>query len=107
MVQQQGVQLVTDNVSYELLKGSKVDFTTDLIRSSFEVSAFCMHSVALPHHHTQSIIIFLQHVDSLFAVMHPSACGVQHGNATRCRSQKIRMLLEVVGVELPLNPKCE
>ena len=42
VVQQQGVQLVTDNVSYELLKGSKVDFTTDLIRSCFEVRAFCL-----------------------------------------------------------------
>lgn len=37
MVQQKDVQLVTDSVSYELLKGSVVDYTTDLIRASFEV----------------------------------------------------------------------
>ena len=37
MVDQGGVQLVTDTVSYELLKGSTVDYTTDLIRSAFEV----------------------------------------------------------------------
>lgn len=38
MVQQKGVQLVTDSVSYELLKGSVIDYTTDLIRASFEVT---------------------------------------------------------------------
>ena len=37
VVDQDGVQLVTDTVSYELLKGSTVDYTTDLIRSAFEV----------------------------------------------------------------------
>ncbi len=37
VVQQHGVQLVTDAVSYELLKGATVDYTTDLIRASFEV----------------------------------------------------------------------
>lgn len=39
MVHQKGVQLVTDTVSYELLKGAVVDYTTDLIRASFEVFA--------------------------------------------------------------------
>lgn len=39
VVQHKGVQLVTDTVSYELLKGAVVDYTTDLIRASFEV--FC------------------------------------------------------------------
>ena len=39
VVHQHGVQLVTDNVSYELLKGATVDYTTDLIRASFEVSS--------------------------------------------------------------------
>lgn len=38
VVQQKGVQLVTDGVSYELLKGAVVDYTTDLIRASFEVT---------------------------------------------------------------------
>ncbi|DBA71444.1 hypothetical protein WJX79_004208 [Trebouxia sp. C0005] len=38
VVQQHGVQLVTDAVSYELLKGATVDYTTDLIRASFEVT---------------------------------------------------------------------
>ncbi len=37
VVQQHGVQMVTDAVSYELLKGATVDYTTDLIRASFEV----------------------------------------------------------------------
>lgn len=37
VVQQHGVQLVTDAVSYELLKGATLDYTTDLIRASFEV----------------------------------------------------------------------
>ena len=37
VVHQKGVQLVTDTVSYELLKGAVVDYTTDLIRASFEV----------------------------------------------------------------------
>ena len=44
VVQQKGVQLVTDSVSYELLKGSVVDYTTDLIRASFEVT---QHPAAL------------------------------------------------------------
>ena len=48
MVDQDGVQLVTDTVSYELLKGSTVDYTTDLIRSAFEVGLRLQcHSSAL------------------------------------------------------------
>ncbi|KAL3148038.1 hypothetical protein ABBQ38_014328 [Trebouxia sp. C0009 RCD-2024] len=38
VVHQKGVQLVTDTVSYELLRGAVVDYTTDLIRASFEVT---------------------------------------------------------------------
>ncbi len=47
MVDQDGVQLVTDTVSYELLKGSTVDYTTDLIRSAFEVglASQCHHAL--------------------------------------------------------------
>ena len=37
VIHHKGVQLVTDTVSYELLKGAVVDYTTDLIRASFEV----------------------------------------------------------------------
>ena len=56
VVDQDGVQLVTDTVSYELLKGSTVDYTTDLIRSAFEVGlgsqcppGVVMHCVLLLH----------------------------------------------------------
>lgn len=38
VVHHKGVQLVTDTVSYELLKGAVVDYKTDLIRASFEVT---------------------------------------------------------------------
>lgn len=38
MFAQGGVQLVVDPVSYEFVKGATVDYTTDIIRSAFEVS---------------------------------------------------------------------
>lgn len=34
-----GVQLVVDLVSFEFVRGASVDYTTDIIRSAFEVRA--------------------------------------------------------------------
>ncbi len=35
-----GVKLVADSMSYEFVRGSKVDYSQELIKSSFEVSQF-------------------------------------------------------------------
>ena len=43
MFEQAGVRVVADSVSMEFLRGAVIDFTTDLIRSGFEVcSQACM-----------------------------------------------------------------
>ena len=34
-----GVKLVADSMSYEFVRGSKVDYSQELIKSSFEVSS--------------------------------------------------------------------
>ena len=81
VVQQQGVQLVTDSVSYELLKGATVDYTTDLIRASFEVGR-------------KAIFPCLQ------MCAHLTQC-------TCCRSQKIPMHLGHVVVGHLLSQRCD
>lgn len=37
MFEAQGVKLVTDSVSYEFVRGAKVDYSQELIKASFEV----------------------------------------------------------------------
>lgn len=65
MVQQHGVQLVTDAVSYELLKGATVDYTTDLIRASFEVRILGLGIASIglnKHSHCPSQIASFCHI---------------------------------------------
>ena len=35
-----GVQLVTDSVSYGFVRGAKVDYSQELIKSAFEVRSY-------------------------------------------------------------------
>ncbi len=37
--ERQGTKLVVDNISYDFVKGATVDFSTDLLRSSFQVAS--------------------------------------------------------------------
>ena len=45
--EQGGVQLVVDPVSFEFVRGATVDYTTDIIRSAFEVRAWPLTMSAL------------------------------------------------------------
>jgi Fe-S cluster assembly iron-binding protein IscA len=45
VVEEGGVQLVCDPVSYEFVRGATVDYTTDIIRSAFEVRGWFAHGM--------------------------------------------------------------
>lgn len=92
VVQQQGVQLVTDSVSYELLKGATVDYTTDLIRASFEVGRKgifpCLQKWSRCAHLTQCICCRSQKIP-----MHLGHVVVGHLLSQRCDTCIIRFAL--------------
>lgn len=48
MFEVQDVQLVTDNVSYELVRGATVDYVQELIKSTFEVNWGLQPPLLLP-----------------------------------------------------------
>ena len=96
-MQQSGVQLVTDTVSYELLKGATVDYTTDLIRASFEVG-LTVHAIPccfVWHSNAPSLINFL-----VMPTTVTESCIV-------CRSLKIQMPLGNVAVVHLLSQRCD
>ena len=100
VVHHKGVQLVTDTVSYELLKGAVVDYTTDLIRASFEVSS----ATHLSTKHLHVIYIpcsphcILDRQPLLLQLL--IICAI-------CRSRKIPMPLVNVAVEPLLSLRCD